>query len=52
MKNFIFNNEDTGQVWSVNAPNKQQAELLLPEDAEWDDYFERPVPDNWKYQGF
>lgn len=39
MKNYIFNNEETGQVWSVSANSQEEAEALLPEDAEWDDYF-------------
>ena len=45
MKNFIFNNEDTGEVWSVVADTQEQAELLLPEDADWDDWFSLPVPE-------
>ena len=44
MKNFIFNNEETGQAWSVVADTQEQAELLLPEDAEWHDWFELEVP--------
>ena len=40
MKVFIFNNTDDGRAWSVRAENKEQAESKLPEDVEWDDYFE------------
>lgn len=39
MKNYIFNNEDTGEVWSVVADSQEEAEALLPEDADWNDWF-------------
>ena len=43
MKNYIFNNEETGEVWNVVASSQEEAEALLPEDADWDDSFALPV---------
>ncbi len=38
-KAYIFNNVDTGQVWSVEAVSFREAEDKLPLDAEWNDWF-------------
>ena len=39
-KFFIFNNVDTGQTWAVKAETVEEAKETLPQDADWDDWFE------------
>ncbi|QIN96975.1 hypothetical protein [Synechococcus phage MA10] len=40
MKYFIFNEIETGRVVSIKAESFEEAEAQLPEDYEWDDWFE------------
>lgn len=40
MNNYVFNNTETGQVWTVQADNVDEAASKLPEDADWDDWFQ------------
>ncbi|QIN96692.1 hypothetical protein [Synechococcus phage S-N03] len=40
MTYYIFNNVETGQTWSVKADSFEEAEAKLPEEVEWDDWFQ------------
>ena len=40
MSVYVFNNIDTGEVWTARADSLVVAASLIPKDAEWDDYFE------------
>lgn len=39
IKTYIFNCEETGQVWSAKADSMCTAAGMIPRDAEWDDWF-------------
>lgn len=39
LKTYIFNSEDTGEVWSAKADSMCTAAGMIPSDAEWDDWF-------------
>ena len=37
---YLFSNVDTGETWAVKAETVEEAKDLLPEDADWDDWFQ------------
>lgn len=39
LNTYIFNCEETGEVWSAKATSMCDAAGLIPRDAEWDDWF-------------